>query len=51
MHKLLQVVLWLPKYIFLAHYVIFVNFSMPRAKYLVHGESRIASMQKRLFPS
>lgn len=51
MQKVIDSVLWLPKYIFLAHYVIYMNFLMSRANYLASGEAKIHAMQQRLFPT
>lgn len=51
MQKMIDSVLWLPKYLFLAHYVIYINFSMSRAKYLNSGEAKVRTMQQRLFPT
>lgn len=49
MQKVIDSILWLPKYLFLAHYVIYMNFSMSRASYLVSGEAKVRTMQQRLF--
>lgn len=43
-----KIVLWLPKLIFLAHYVVFVNLTTPH-KRLHTAEQRIALMHLRLF--
>lgn len=49
MQNLIDWILWLPKYIFLRHYVVYVHTSTRRDEVFTKGAEKIRAMKKRLF--